>query len=741
MNYLRELIGVNHAQSNSILITTADVKRQVLEYRTNHKIIDNLKIMTEHEFTASFIFESSLERLLYLINNNPWNSEKLRVSIAMQLEKSLYLIDSLNLVDHELFEYMQQVKTAGYPFAAHQLPSNYEIITYLPRVADVLQAALNPHCFVAEGTATTVYQYEYFLDEIESSIEYILNLIDNGVALEKIHFYAPQDYHFAIKQVASIYGVPIKSENKLSLLSHHDGIDCLNQILQGADLDLSAIDAVLVEPILNIVNKYAHFADKHQCLELIEYDFNQAQITIHSQGGVELGDKINSLYTRADFETGHFILLGNYQDGLVNYVQDTDIVDDRYRQQLLSCDTRNHLENSLLFNIINKAQSVRLSYSKRLSASDVDLSNNLSGSLVIQDQVKPISKYSAAADYLRYARASYIKQVFNHETGAYRQLNSHYQLNPKLNGVSAIAREADNLKLSYTSINDFYKCSYKYYLNHVLRIKNGKFDSRKVVIGNIIHHVLENLDKLTTIKASELRAMIDQYIVDNQLAVTIVDSIYFDKVSEFLELVCTYMKQEELQSEFNLINRESNYEMVINAQVSLIGKIDKILSRVEGEDLIVEIYDYKTGSLDVNLDHIEYGLNMQNLIYFLLLKDYYKNEAGEEILYGTYQQQIKPKILYDDQDPLDLMMIKGYSMKKNENIFIRKEKVISQSTVDQLLETVSEKVTSAADNIVNNNFEINPKIIQGKNVSCEYCPYLNICNRTVSDFTFITKEK
>ena len=40
---------------------------------------------------------------------------------------------------------------------------------------------------------------------------------------------------------------------------------------------------------------------------------------------------------------------------------------------------------------------------------------------------------------------------------------------------------------------------------------------------------------------------------------------------------------------------------------------------------------------------------------------------------------------------------------------------------------MNKKIIDAMNNILEGNFMINPKIINGKNVSCEYCKYQDIC--------------
>lgn len=733
MHYLENIIPVKITDSNTILVTSNDIKHQVLKYRLEHKIIDNLKLMTSQEFEQVFGFESDPERLLFLINNNPWGQQRLKVDIAKQLEIAIFIIVCLDLSEHPLYSYAQALGTLKPK--RKSLP-NYNFVFYVPRVSDLICAVTNVEYQLAEKEDYTITEYNYYLDEVEATIEAIMDLAQNGVQLENIHLIAPSNYHTLINQVASLYQLPIAIENKLPLLSHEDGARAYKQIEAGQEVDLETIEPLLVEPIINLINRYARF-DKAEYWQLIAADFESASVTLNKQGGLQLKSKIDSLYTTTDLENDHFFVLGNYQDGLVSYQLDTNIVGDDYRQQLFTTDQNNKIEDSLLYNLLNNAKNLTASYAVQLLDKEVTLANNLSGCQVVSASNLELSQYSRANDHLRFARANYIKSTFNMETTAYQSLSDYYQIEFKDNRFTPISKTYEQLKLSYTSINDYYKCSYKFYLAHILRIKNGKFDNRKVLIGNIVHYVLENIDSIADLTSASIKNIITNYTRENNISVSDIDRLYFEKFSVYLEAVCVYMKQEEADSGFTTIEREQSFEMELAANVSLVGKIDKILSKIEGDNLFVEIYDYKTGSLNIDVSGVEYGLNMQNLIYFLLLKNYYQHESGDEVLNGTYQHQIKQKLLYDDQEILDTMKIKGYSKIKHDNIFKRTEKIISETEVDELLTKVSDKVEAATEAIIGNQFEINPKIIKGKNESCGYCQYASICNKTINDFKFM----
>ena len=49
-------------------------------------------------------------------------------------------------------------------------------------------------------------------------------------------------------------------------------------------------------------------------------------------------------------------------------------------------------------------------------------------------------------------------------------------------------------------------------------------------------------------------------------------------------------------------------------------------------------------------------------------------------------------------------------------------------------------IDKAIDNILEADFEINPKVINGENVSCSFCEYRDICYLREKDKVYINKD-
>ncbi|MCI9281528.1 MAG: hypothetical protein HFI49_04690 [Bacilli bacterium] len=85
-----------------------------------------------------------------------------------------------------------------------------------------------------------------------------------------------------------------------------------------------------------------------------------------------------------------------------------------------------------------------------------------------------------------------------------------------------------------------------------------------------------------------------------------------------------------------------------------------------------------------------------------------------------------------DKNYIDSKMIKGLRF-KNDGSFYNTAKVLDNSEMDELTTIVEDKINKCTDNILDGNFVINPKVLKGKNRSCEYCNFKDICFMTKKD--------
>ncbi len=747
VGYIKELLNIENLEdTKNIIICDAPTKQKILSYRAKHNIIDNNKIYLEAEFVQMHIFRPSIDNQHLIRNNNPFGDEVLTVDTARIIERNLALINGLNIREHQLYEYHLSLFAKGYTYQQVAPIGDYQIIVAIALTNDLLVAYLRKHAYtqakVNKVQSPKVLAYNYFLEEVEETISSIAKLLKAGYDYEQIVIVAPNNYHSALRQNLQLANIPLAENEQVGLLQTTFGKQIIAELKSTVNIDFEQVDSLIANSAINIINKYQGLKfPANTYYDFIINDFQNEKITVSSYSGVELCNYQS--YLICDFEKYYFYL-GNYQDGLISYKQDTELIDDniRIRYQLPTSSEYNQIQDEMFKGQIGTSKCT-LSFSHKIVDKHVQIANVVSG-YDRENASANVILQAPKIDHLKYARANYTFQTFNTKTSNYKQLAANFDVQLKANKVGPITHPVNGLKLSYTSLNNFFKCQYKFYLQHILGIKNGQFDSRRLVVGNVVHTVLEKIDYEHAITVNDIYQQIINYLHVTEIKHEPIDDIYYWKLAKYLREICTYIQQEEAASGYPQIKREQEFSLTLDKQldISLIGKIDKVMEKIVNDDIFVEIYDYKTGSINIDFNKVQFGLNIQNLIYFILIQESYKLEEGTEVLDGTFQHQIKPKLLYDEEDVLSTTKIKGYGQVKNEVIIKRSHTKVAYPELEQLLALTSEKITYAKEQIVNNDFKINPKVIDGKNESCSYCDYFQVCNRTNNDIQYLTtKEK
>ena len=85
-------------------------------------------------------------------------------------------------------------------------------------------------------------------------------------------------------------------------------------------------------------------------------------------------------------------------------------------------------------------------------------------------------------------------------------------------------------------------------------------------------------------------------------------------------------------------------------------------------------------------------------------------------------------------------MISNLKVNKDGS-FSRYAKILSDDDINNIVKIIDKNIHEAADEILNGNFNINPKIINGINVSCENCKYKDICYMEEKDKIYLNTEE
>ena len=68
-------------------------------------------------------------------------------------------------------------------------------------------------------------------------------------------------------------------------------------------------------------------------------------------------------------------------------------------------------------------------------------------------------------------------------------------------------------------------------------------------------------------------------------------------------------------------------------------------------------------------------------------------------------------------------------------------KVLNDEEIDSMINNTDKLINEGIDKILEGDFTINPKVIDGTNVSCSFCEYKDICYLREKDITYINREE
>ena len=238
-------------------------------------------------------------------------------------------------------------------------------------------------------------------------------------------------------------------------------------------------------------------------------------------------------------------------------------------------------------------------------------------------------------------------------------------------------------------------------------------------------------------------------------------------MKSFLANTISFNKEFESKSIFKNFDLEKNIKLDFKT-FTFEGFIDKVMYHIDGDDAYAVIVDYKTGSDVATLDNIEYGINLQLLIYMLLLKNNELFKGKNLHIIGFYLQKVKIVLFNNKKDIANQikenLKLQGYTVRdislinmfdpdfeKSEYIkslsltkdggFNRYAKLFKKEEQDKIINLSNDLIIKAGTNILNGEYKIEPKRIDGKNISCTYCKYKDICYMDYEDELDLPKKE
>ena len=750
-----------------VMVTNEDNKINILEKLTKEKRFNDNKFFSFKELKKKLFFDYDNRAIFFIMENYNVN-----INIAKIYLENMYFLKN---IDDKKVRFLMDVKKRLdenklliYNEEFKRYINNQEVIIYgadeLLNQDKLILNGINYKVINKENknNEVNIYEAKDINEEVEFVVTNISKLINEGKNVNNIKIIASKEYNKYLEFYFGLFNIPINIESENSFYSSN----IASKFLKLYD-NLSIEEAIVkltneknINDLINIVNKSVLVEDKTLRKEFIIEDLKQYKMKNESYKDAVTIHLLDEEFSDEDYVFLLGFNIGNYP----KIYKDEDFFSDNVKSDL-GLDTsveRNRIEKKKCVNAIKNIHNLIITYNlyngEKVSYPSVLIEENNCD--VLKVQIDRSISYSKLFSSICYAKDLDNLYKYNDESKdlsmyqnnlniSYREFNNKYT---KIDKNLLKERLASGFTLSYTSLESFNECGFKYYLSKVMNL-DLYLETFKTIIGKIVHHILE----IGLESDIDIELEISKFMNDLDFPFGARELFYIHKLSKELDFLLKYLKEQEDFSSLKTYMFEKElcvYKEYDGINVIFKGFIDKVMSTKYNDKEVIAVVDYKTGDKNIKLDTLNYGLNIQLPIYLYLLKK--TDEFKDSIIAGFYIERVlnnvfnidKNKSLEDlkkenlrlqgytnsnetiisllDQNYLDGKMVKGLKFKKDGS-FYASSKVLSNEDMEKLIITVDEIIDEAIRKIINGEFFINPKVVNGKNVACEYCKFKDIC--------------
>lgn len=780
-----------YLKDNTLIITQEENKEYLLN-EINHHVKNklSLKFMTKEEFIKHLFFDYDDETIIYLMNKYNFKYDIAK----MYLNNLYYLYYTKKNIDNQKLQELKNIKqdlTNNNKLHIDSLFQTYiqdkNIIIYdYPIDKELNYIAQTYHATIVNqqyhSKTHYIHKFPIVNEEISYICEQIRTLIDSNIDINNIYLIIPNDYQTITQTTFKLYNIPLNLPSSNKMISYSLVKDFLKDLKKTKDIT-SSIQSIQKnynlkeEETLNIYNTIITTINKiklnniEDIITILEEQLKNKTLTQK-----KLKNAINIATLNNTFkDTDYIFILGFNSNNYPNITKDIEYLPDTLKKEigLTTSYEYNKINKTHLINKLNEIKNLTMTYS--LKNNQI---NYFKSPLEEELQMIPITihepKYIYSNLYNKISLASKLDDYYNYKikNNSLDTLYNTYKNLPYLtydNTYHPIDKTSlydylhHKLNLSYTSLNNYYKCSFRYYIENILKLSN-KEKTFDLYIGNLFHYILSicfqddfNYDK-----------EFENYINTHD-PLTKKEQVFITKLKQELLYIITYIKEKLDYTTFDKIKCEEkitlNIEDKIN--VTITGIIDKIMYKEENDHTYLVVIDYKTGNPDINLNTTIYGINMQLPIYLYLLKEN-KKFKNIEVSGFYYQKILNSELNYkegktkEEQKNENLKLI-GYSnsnteilekfdktyqnslliksLKLTSNGFSKYSKLLNTNQIDKLIDLCKNNIELSITSIENADFKINPKVIKDDYIGCKFCPYNDICYKTYADYVMLEEQK
>lgn len=341
----------------------------------------------------------------------------------------------------------------------------------------------------------------------------------------------------------------------------------------------------------------------------------------------------------------------------------------------------------------------------------------------------------------------------------------------------------NDMYLSVSKIEDYYKCAFKYYCKFGLNARPRiKAEMNPMETGSVIHYVLECIVRDYGSKGlieldsrqipTEVKKYLKQYLeskMGDYSEFTVRFKYRFMYLSKLISCVVLRLREEFENCDFepkafelsigNGENGESVKSQVINLSdggtIQIRGSIDRVDTYTENGEQYVRVVDYKSGTKKFKLSDILYGLNLQMFVYLFTLCKSDNELAGKEAgvlylhssrrIYDVSRNAIDSGVFKNDNDTYKMV---GVVLNDEENPIAEHMEhdlkgrfidakayakdgvggsIVSLEDMGRISRKIDSLIEQMGVELHMGKIMQNPVNSTNHNNTCEFCDYSSVC--------------
>lgn len=750
--------------NNKIVILNDYAKKSFI--KKINKLI-NVKVITLSELKKKYYFDYDNKAIYFVSNKYNCIPEIAKIYI-----ENIYFIGD---IDTKKVNFLKEVKEEldnnnllTYNNLFKEFLRGKDIVLYNLKYADKFYKNI----FKELGRYSNITSYNdednksvkelYNANNSEEEIAFICSkitkLIKSGVNINNIKLAnVKSDYEFIIRKTFKLFNIPIN-------LPSFETIKSTSLVIKFKELYNSDISVTIeklkefintkeendiFKSIINVVNSYLWCNDFELVKDMIFNEINNIKTPREKlKNAVEVIEFKKELVSDDDY-----VFLIGYNEGVIplNY-KDEDYLSDKEKSKL-GLSTSFELNENAMNEVKDSIKNIKhliVTYPSHNLSSEIYISSSYEKDLFEEKELNISYNESDAYNKLKLVSEKDENSKFGTLTDDLLKLSSHYKdmkyssfdNKYKLINKSKIKNFFNNgLTLSYTSMNDYYMCSFRYYLDYILKV-NKYEDTFEAIVGTIFHKILSmcfenDIDIIRTYE-SEIEKSDYEFSESEKFFLNILK----DELVLVIETIKNQLSYTQLTE--SMYEKEIVIDVDKDLHIKFKGFVDKILYNKFNGKTVVAIIDYKTGNPNLNINNSIYGLEMQLPVYIYLIK----NEIKDVKIGGFYLQKILNNIT-DKEKRLDSLKLQGYtnsdldiidkvdssfndskvikSLRTSSKGFYAYSKIINDEEIDILNKVVETKIKEASMDILDSKFDINPKEMNNEVIGCKFCKYKDIC--------------